>query len=169
MNYEVGDTVVHWTHGLGRVIAIDEMQLSGITQKYYVVEIQLLKLWVPVAEAQEGSLRFPTETAQFKRLFDILRTPGESLPDNQYQRKLTLRERMQKSTLDGLCHVIRDLTDRSRHHTLNQNDASILFRAEEHLLDEWALSLGVERSSALRELEVLLRRDLAETTPHTTF
>lgn len=163
MNFEVGDTVVHWTHGLGTVIAIDEMHLAAITQQYYVVEIELLKLWVPIAEAQEGSLRFPTESAQFKKLFDILRMPGKSLPNNQYQRKLNLRERMQKRSLEGLCHVIRDLTDRSRYHPLNQNDASVLFRAEEHLLDEWALSLGVERSNALRELEVLLRGDLEET------
>ncbi len=162
MNFEVGDTVVHWTHGLGTVIAIDEIHLAGIMQQYYVVEIDPLKLWVPIAEAQEGSLRFPTESAQFKKLFDILRTAGESLPNNQYQRKLNLRERMQKRSLEGLCHVIRDLTDRSRHHPLNQNDASVLFRAEEHLLDEWALSLGVERSHALRELEVLLRGDREE-------
>lgn len=162
MDYEIGDAVVHWTHGLGTVIAIDEIHLAGITQQYYVVEIEPLKLWVPVAEAHEGSLRFPTESTQFKRFFDILRTPGESLPANHYQRKLLLRERMQKRSLKGLCHVIRDLTDRSRHHPLNQNDASVLFRAEEHLLDEWALSLGVERSNALRELEVMLRTDMVE-------
>ncbi len=163
MDYEVGDAVVHWTHGLGTIIAIDEIHLAGITQQYYVVEIEPLKLWVPFAEAHGGSLRFPTESTQFKRFFNILRTPGESLPDNQYQRKLLLRERMQKRSLEDLCHVIRDLTDRSRHHPLNQNDASVLFRAEEHLLDEWALSLGVERSKALRELEILLRGDREET------
>jgi len=159
VKYEVGDTVVHWTYGLGKVIGIEEMHLAGIVQQYYIVEVQLFKLWVPVTEANEGSIRFPTESAQFKRLFDILRMPGESLPENHYQRKLELRERMQKRTLEGLCHVIRDLADRSRHHTLNQYDSSVLYHAEEHLLDEWALSLGVERTNALRELEVMLRRD----------
>lgn len=70
---------------------------------------------------------------------------------------------MQKSTLGDLCHVIRDLNDRARYHTLNQNDSTVLFRAEEHLLDEWVLSLGAERSIALQELEILLQGDLLET------
>ncbi len=157
MNYEIGDTVIHWTHGLGTVIAIDQMDLAGITRDYYVVKIDHLKLWVPVEEADEGSIRFPAQSLQYPVLFDILRAPGNRLPDNQYQRKIELRKRMEKSTTEGLCHVIRDLTDRSRQHALNQYDASVLYRAEEHFLDEWVLSLGVDRTSALQELEVLLQ------------
>jgi RNA polymerase-interacting CarD/CdnL/TRCF family regulator len=61
MNYKIGDTVVHWTHGLGTVIAIDEMSLAGKTQQYYVIEVEQLKLWVPVEEADEGSIRLPTK------------------------------------------------------------------------------------------------------------
>jgi CarD family transcriptional regulator len=164
MNYAIGDTVVHWTHGLGTVVAIDQMNLAGITQQYYVVKVDLLKLWVPVEDANAGSIRFPTESIHFRMLFDILRMPGARLPEQYYRRKIELRERMQKRTLEGLCHVIRDLTDRSHHYRLNENDSAVLFRAEEHLLDEWVLSLGAERSHALRELEVLLRGNQAETT-----
>ena len=163
MKYNIGDTIVHWTYGLGTVVAIDQKQMAGITQDYYVVEIDLLKLWVPVAEANASSIRFPTESFQFEALFDILRLPGELLPDHNYQRKVALHERMQKRTLGDLCHVIRDLTDRSHKFTLNQNDSSVLSRAEDYLLDEWVLSLGAERSNALRDLEGLLRGDLLET------
>jgi RNA polymerase-interacting CarD/CdnL/TRCF family regulator len=162
MDYAIGDTVVHWTHGLGTVIAIDEMHLAGITQQYYVVEVDLLKIWVPVDEANKGSIRFPTESIQFKGLFDILRTPGERLPDHQYQRRIELRERMQKRTPEDLFYVIRDLTDRSRNHTLNQNDSFVLSRAEALLVDEWVLSLGAERSNAIHELKVLLEGDPSE-------
>ena len=163
MSYEVGDTVVHWTHGLGTVIEIEKIELAGKTQQYYVIEVNLLKLWVPVEEADGGSIRLPTESVPFRMLFDILRMPGKGLPEKHYQRRIALRERMQKRTLEGLCHVIRDLTDRSRHHALNENDAAVLFRAEEHLLDEWVLSLGAERSHASRDVEVQLRGDLART------
>ena len=157
MNYEIGDTVVHWTHGMGKVIAIDEMDLAGKTQQYYVVEVDVLKLWVSFDDAQGGSIRFPTESVHFTQLLDILRMPGQRLPDSQYQRRIELRERMQKRTLEDLFHVIRDLKDRSRHHPLNPNDSATLFRAEEQLLDEWVLVLGTERSCALHELEGLLQ------------
>lgn len=162
MNYGIGDTVVHWTHGLGTIIAIDERQLAGVTQQYYVIEVELYKFWVPIEEAQEGSIRFPTDNIQFIRLLDVLRIPGQKLPDNQYKRKNELRERMQKRTLEGLCHVIRDLSDRSQSHALNQNDSSVLFRAEEYLLDEWVLAMGDERQHALHELEILLHDGRSE-------
>ena len=160
--YHIGDTIVHWNYGLGTVVAIEERDIGGVTQLYYVVDVENLQLWVPVEEANVSSLRFPTESFQFEALFDILRTPGETLPDNQYQRRLELQERMHKKTLADLCHLIRDLADRSRQFPPNQNDNIALSRAEEILVDEWVRSLGVERATANDELDLLLRGGLPE-------
>lgn len=157
MDYKIGDTVVHWTHGIGSVVAIEEIHMAGITKWYYVIDVATMKLWVPVDEAANGSLRLPLESTQFKSLLDILRTPGQPLPNRYFQRKLALRERMQERNLEALCQVIRDLTDRARHHALSPQDSTVLLTAEEHLLDEWVIALGTERSTALHELEVLLQ------------
>ena len=159
MNYKIGDTVVHWTHGIGSVIAIEEVQLAGTAQWCYVVEVGILKLWVAVDDACKGSIRFPMERSQFQGMLAILRQPGQPLPERYTQRKMALRARMQKRTLAELCQVIRDLTERSRHHTLTADDASDLSSAEEHLLDEWVISLSTERAEAQRELEMLLQYD----------
>lgn len=162
MDYSIGDTVVHWTHGIGKVIAIDEMNLAGTNKAYFVVEVGGLKLWVPAEEAMQGSLRFPMNRTEFQQMIDSLQTPGEPLPDNQYKRKTELRDRIQKRSLADLCNLIRDLVERSRHHTLNQNDSAVLFRAEEYLLDEWVLALGTEREEAQRTLDALLHRESTE-------
>jgi RNA polymerase-interacting CarD/CdnL/TRCF family regulator len=159
MNYQVGDTVVHWTHGLGRVIAIDEIHLAGITQQYYVVEIEPIKLFVPIKDPDEGSIRFPLDRKHFEGLFAILRQPGEPLPDNPYLRKNAIKERMHKRTPESLCHLIRDLSDRASRHPLNPDDSSSLIRARKHLVDEWIYSLGIERETALSELDGLLKGD----------
>jgi RNA polymerase-interacting CarD/CdnL/TRCF family regulator len=139
------------------VIGIEEMLMGGVTQQYYVVEVELLKLWVPVSEADAGSIRFPSDREQFEKLFDILREPGGPLPDNPYKRIFALRQRMQKRSPEALCHVIRDLTDQSHQHPLSVDDSSILVRAKKHLLDEWVLALGTPLPTAVRELEALLQ------------
>jgi len=157
VKFKIGDVIVHWTYGLGTVVGIDQKDIGGIAQQFYIVEVGLLKIWVPVELAEISAIRFPTESSQFRANLDILRTLGEQLPEHQFQRKIELRDRMQQRTLGDLCHVIRDLTDRSHQHNLNQNDSSVLFRAEEHLLDEWVVSLGAERSNALGELKEYLR------------
>jgi RNA polymerase-interacting CarD/CdnL/TRCF family regulator len=157
MNYKIGDTVVHWTYGVGSVIAIEKIQLAGMINWYYVVEFEMLELWVPVDDAAKGSLRFPMESTQFRRLLDILHTPGQPLPDRYFQRKIALRERMQKRSPEALCQVIRDLRNRSHHHRLTFEDSTVLLSAEEYLLDEWVISLGTERSKALQDLEVIFQ------------
>jgi CarD family transcriptional regulator len=160
MNYKIGDPVVHCTHGLGKIIAIEEKEMAGEIRKYYVVEVDLFNFWVPVDDVNNSSIRPPTDKAAFEALFEILRTPGEPLSDHQNQRKNELRERMQKRTMADTCRIIRDLSDRSRTHTLNKHDLAVQFRAQEHLIDEWELSLGVSRTFALQALENLLQEDI---------
>lgn len=159
MNYRIGDQVIHLTHGPGRIIAIDEKCLAGQTRQYYVVDTGQLTLWVVIDEMGEKSIRPPTGSLEFKKLLKILRDPGEGLPDHHRERKIQLDERMHKRIMANICFVIRDLTTRSKLHNLNYSDRTALRRAEDNLLDEWELSLGTTRSSASRELEVLLRVD----------
>ncbi len=159
--FHIGDTIVHWNYGLGTIAAIEERDIGGVTQQYYVVEVASLQLWVPVEEALTSSIRFLTPRTQFEELFDILRTPGEPLPDHQFLRRTELQERMKKKSLAEVCHLIRDLADRSHQNSLNQNDTAVLSRAEELLVDEWARSLDVERSIAIEELAVYLQTGLS--------
>ncbi|MEN6522583.1 MAG: CarD family transcriptional regulator [Anaerolineaceae bacterium] len=159
MSYKIGDVIIHWTYGIGTIVAIEEKTIGGEARLYYAIEVELFKYWVPVEESDTCAIHTPIESDQFEPLFDILRTPGENLPDHQYERKNELRERMHKKTLGDLCHVIRDLTDRSHSHNLNLDDSFVLNQAKEHLLDEWVLSFGVQRSNAQDELKVLLQGD----------
>ena len=157
MNYQIGDQVVHWTYGPGRIIGIDEKVLANKACVYYVVEIGRTTLWVPVGETGEKSIRPPTSRAEFDRLLNLLRGPGEQLPDQQYERQNALAERMQKRTLSDICYIIRDLVTRAHTQRLNRNDSETLKRAEEFLLSEWELSLGTPREVAEHELESLLK------------
>jgi CarD family transcriptional regulator len=156
MDFKIGDTVIHSTHGIGKVQAIEALQLAGVTQQYYVIEVKNSHLWIPLQENGECSIRYPNNHVHFAKYFDILRTPGQELPDHQYQRKLELHDRMQKITPEGLCHVIRDLTDRSRRHTLTIDDTYVLNRAKDHFIEEWEFSFQAERQDILHELALLL-------------
>lgn len=167
MNFKIGDTIVHWTYGLGTVVGLDQKDIAGKARQYYIVRVGHLDIWVPIEDEKATSIRFPTESGQFKALLQILRESGGELPKNQYQRKTELRERMQERTLVDLCHVIRDLTELAHQHPLNFNDSSVLLLAEELLLDEWVIALGAERSTAQRELKGLLKEGLMEQAPVT--
>jgi len=157
--YQVGDQVIHWSYGLGKIIQMDEKELSGQTGKYYVVQIRDLTIWVPVSETGERSLRFPTPARDFQRLFRVLASPGEPLSTDRLERKIHLSEQMKDGSLESICRVVRDLTLHKRLKKMNDNDNNILERARSFLLNEWSVALAVPVQQADRELRKLLGED----------
>lgn len=160
MSFQIGDKVVHWAYGMGEIISLDEKELSGKTQQYYVVEVNKLTLWVPIERAETHSLRLPTPSKEFEQLFDILSSTDEILPDDRYQRQSILSERMRSGNIEAVCSVIRDLSARRKIHKLNENDQVVLQRAEEFLFDEWTYSMHIPLEKAQQTLEQLLDQTL---------
>ena len=154
--FHVGDHVIHWSYGLGEIIKLDEKVLSGHAGKYYVLQINNLTLWVPLAEASERCLRFPTPARDFPELFRILSTPGEPLSTDRYTRKTQLTELLGDRTIESICRVVRDLVDYKRLKKINENDKSTLEHAREFLLNEWSLALSIPLQQAEGELTKLL-------------
>ena len=154
--YNVGDTVVHWIYGSGKIVAVDDKGLPGEPSSYYVIEGNEQTLWVPVDEKGSSSLHLPTSRADFKLLINILRSQGEAMSNNPYQRRDQLEERMQNASPKELCLVIRDLTYRSHRGELSSSDTRVLKHAQSFLLDEWERSLGTPREQARREMEWVL-------------
>ena len=60
MNFYKGDMVMHWSHGIGQIVNLEERALAGSKTIYYVVQMQDMTVWVP-ADSKVGSrLRPPT-------------------------------------------------------------------------------------------------------------
>jgi CarD family transcriptional regulator len=158
MQFQKGNWIIHSIHGLGQITGLDTKQLEGKIQQYYVVVMNdHTTLWVPIQRGDEGSLRLPTPKSEFDHLLNILRLPGEQLPDDRYQRQKELTDRMRLGTSESICGVIRDLSSHNRHHKTNDNDTSVLQRAREFLLSEWMFSMDVPLSKAENDLNVLLK------------
>jgi RNA polymerase-interacting CarD/CdnL/TRCF family regulator len=156
-NFQVGDIVVHQSHGPGEVIEVDEKTLNGRAESYYVVRMNDLTLWVPVDAQTPSTLRAPTPAHDFEHIFDILRGPGDPLPVDRLERKNYLSQHLRDGTLESICIVIRDLNTLRRQKKLSESDTAVFERAQKFLVSEWSLSLGVSPEEAQRSLEALLQ------------
>jgi len=158
MRFHVGDRVVHWSHGLGEVVGVEERDLTGEKKTYYVVKIQELSVWVPNDEYLAKRLRAPTGRAAFDQLFAILGGQAHSLPEDRHERKVQLRKKLEGGSAEDTCRVIRDLTSFEKKRPLNLDDQGVLRRAEAALRDEWVYALSVAPADAQAELRRLLGR-----------
>jgi len=156
MGFHVGDKVIHWTHGLGEVVYIEEKVIHEHPTNCYVVRTPDLMIWIPIDDVQQHSLRVPTSPEEFVKLFDILTGPGEELPQDRVLRKTQLMLQMRDGQLSSICRVVRDLTLFKRATKLNDQEKSILERAMSSLLTEWIFSMGVPQDQAQQAMENLL-------------
>lgn len=156
MDFRVGDPIVHWSHGIGEIVGLEERAVAGKNTLYYVVKIQEFTIWVPADDKVLSRLRVPTSERKFKKLFAILSGPGESLSDDRLVRKTQLHNGLADGKVETLCHVIRDLTSYALRKHLNENDKDVLQRARNLLVGEWKFSLSVPLVDAEIELGRLL-------------
>jgi RNA polymerase-interacting CarD/CdnL/TRCF family regulator len=157
MNIHEGDSVMHWTHGLGKVIQLEERVLSGQAILYYAIQIGDMTVWVPADDRLETRLRLPTRATEFKRLIGTLSHPGEPLPHDRRERKTLLMEWLKDGRTESLVRVIRSLSTYQKEHSLNLDEQTLLKRSTNTLVGEWSYALSVTVAQAENELFRLLK------------
>lgn len=158
MNFHKGDTVMHWTHGIGQIVNLEERALSGSKTIYYVVQVRDMTVWVPADSKVGTRLRSPTPKLRFERLLAILSSASEPLPEDRLERKTRLLELLHDGRPESLCQVIRDLSayQKQQVRPLNDNDRIILKQSRNTLLGEWGFVLSITPEQAEHELYRLL-------------
>ena len=156
MDFHVGDPIVHWAHGLGEIVGIEERMLSGEKTLYYVVKIQNLTVFVPADDEVFSRLRAPTPRSDFKKLVKILSGSGESLMEDRFDRKTQLRQALSDGKAETTCRVIRDLSSFAKKKSLNDDDQTIMNRAWSSLCGEWGFALSMPRDQVEREIHGML-------------
>ncbi len=158
MKFHKGDTVMHWTYGIGQIVDLEERSLEGSKTIYYAVQVRDMTVWVPADDKVRSRLRTPTPKSRFQQLLAILSSPSEPLPEDKLERKARLLELLEDGRPESLCRVIRDLSayQKQQVRPLNDNDQMILKQSRNTLLGEWGFVLSIPHAQAEHELHRLL-------------
>jgi RNA polymerase-interacting CarD/CdnL/TRCF family regulator len=157
MDFHAGDTVMHWTHGLGTIIRREKRDLFGEAALYYAVRIGDMTIWVPLDNKVDERLRPPTPKTRFTRLVRLLASPGEPLPRDRHDRKLLLAEFLKDCSAESLVRIMRRLLTHRLKYSLNENDQAVLRRVRSALLAEWGYVLSLTPAEAELQLDRLVK------------
>lgn len=156
MVYVTGEWVVHFTHGLGQVLGIEERTMNNAQAMYYVVQAADLTIWVPMDNNIQRRLRSPSKAAEFREIISTLSEPAESLPDDYRQRNQQLQIRLKEGTAESWCKLLRDLTAYRHGRTWSDHDQALIKSVRKILLAEWSFSLSITPEQADIDLRRLL-------------
>ncbi|MBM3517891.1 MAG: CarD family transcriptional regulator [Alphaproteobacteria bacterium] len=157
--FAVNDHVVYPTHGVGKIVRIEEQEISGYQLKVYVVffEKDKMTLRVPVDKAESTRMRVLSSKDQMRLVLLTLKGRARvrrtmwSRRAQEYEAKINSGDPM------AIAEVIRDL-----HRTNDQPDQSYSERqiyetALDRLAREFAAVEEIDEVAAGRHLEEALR------------
>jgi len=146
--FEIGDMVVHPTHGAGQVVALDEFKVGEADKQYYKIQPLAptdLTVMVPIDNAERIGLRAVIAEAEVDQLWAILASAPKALPDDHNRRRELLEGKLRQSDAYQTAEVVRDLIGRQQEQArLTEKGSQLLERGVQSLAGEIAAARGTE-------------------------
>ncbi|MEW9667392.1 CarD family transcriptional regulator [Ammoniphilus sp. 3BR4] len=155
--FKAGDKIFYPMHGAGIVQAIEEKEILGEKQLYYILNFSLtsMQIMVPASQRSDSLLRGVADTETLQVALDICHENGSDTTVYQRQQKQRMNiDKMKSGDIYEGAKVIRDLRSLSKNKKLNQADKSMLNHAQQMLISELSLVLGVNQQQASNLVEI---------------
>ena len=126
--FKVGDKIVYPMHGAGTIESIEEKEVLGETQKYYVMKMPVgdIKVMVPTKNAEMIGVRdvIGNETAQ--GVLDVLSKNTTVVTSNWNKRYRDNMEKMKSGDIYEVAEVVRSLTFKQKEKGLSTGEKKCL-------------------------------------------
>ena len=143
--FQIGDNIVYPMHGVGIIKAIEEKEISGEKQQYYVIKMSIgnMQVMIPTGKILSSSIRPVTDIIALKHIIHIFHH-GESdrlLPWKQRYKVNT--DKIKTGKIQECAEVVRDLMRMKKEKALNTSEKKMLDNAHEFLISELGLIKGI--------------------------
>ncbi len=148
--YQVGDKIVYPIHGAGIVCAIEEKEILGSVNSYYILEVPTgnISLMVPVKNADEIGVRPVVEPAVIDRLFEHLRKAQVSMTENWNKRYRENMTKIKSGDLFEIGPIYRYLMEKDMEKGLSSGEKKMFLSAHQILVSEIMLSKNIQKEEA---------------------
>lgn len=143
--FNVGDRVVYPMHGAGVIEAIEEKDVGGTTEKYYVIKLFMgeMKIMVPVSNVEMVGVREVIGKEEVTKVLDILKSESSLMSSNWNRRYRANMEKIKSGSIYEVAEVVRNLSLRDREKGLSTGERKMLENARQILLSELVLAQNV--------------------------
>ncbi|MEH7224221.1 CarD family transcriptional regulator [Bacillus sp. JJ1566] len=146
--FQIGDNIVYPMHGAGIIKAIEEKEISGEKQQYYVIKMFIgnMQVMIPTGKILSSGIRPVTDIIALKHIIHIFHH-GESdrvLPWKQRYKVNT--DKIKTGKILECAEVVRDLRRMKKEKALNTSEKKMLDNAHDFLIGELGLIKGITES-----------------------
>ena len=139
--FNVGDKVVYPMHGAGVIDAIEEKDILGTKQAYYILKMPgEVKVMVPTAKAEEIGVRNIIDKDSAEKVFRVLESDETEMSMNWNKRYRDNMEKMKTGDIYKIADVVRNLSFKQKEKGLSTGEKKMLNNAKQILVSELVLT-----------------------------
>lgn len=153
--FNIGDKVVYPMHGAGIIEAIEEKEILGERQKYYVVRMPIgdMKVMIPLNNIREIGVREVAGSEEIDEVLNILQAEKSTMSPNWNRRYRANMEKIKSGNIFQIAEVVRNLALREKEKGLSTGERKMLENAKHILVSEIVLSKGMKEDEAFEFIE----------------
>jgi CarD family transcriptional regulator len=156
ITFKVGDKAVYPAQGVAEVIRIEEKDIAGSRQCFYVLRILDTdrKIMVPVTNASAVGLRQVINELEIREIFDILRERTMAFDNQTWNRRYRgFMDKIKTGSIYDVAEVLRDLYRLKTDKQLSFGERRMLDTARTLIVKEIAIARKQTEDEVKTEIE----------------
>lgn len=139
--FNVGDYIVYPMHGAGTIDAIEEKDILGEKQSYYILKMPgEVKVMVPTSKAEQIGVRNVIDKTSADKVFEILEEDQTEMSMNWNKRYRDNMDKMKSGDIYEIADVVRNLSFKQKEKGLSTGEKKMLHNAKQILVSELVLA-----------------------------
>ncbi|MBH8604813.1 CarD family transcriptional regulator [Thermoactinomyces sp. CICC 10522] len=156
--FNIGDKVVYPMHGAGIIEAIEEKEILGERQKYYVMRMPIgdMKVMVPLNNVENIGLREVVDHSTVDKVLERMKKRDIKDTLNWNRRYRANLDKMRSGDIYEVADVVRSLMVRDEEKGLSTGERKMLENAKQILISELALARDLDEAAAFKLIDGIL-------------
>ena len=139
--FNVGDKIVYPMHGAGVIDSIEEKDILGEKQSYYILKMPgEVKVMVPTAKAEQIGVRNIIDKSAADKVIGVLEKDETEMDKNWNKRYRDNMEKMKSGDAYEIADVVRNLSFKQKEKGLSTGEKKMLSNAKQILVSELVLA-----------------------------
>ena len=158
--FKVGDKIVYPMHGAGTIESIEEREILGEKQKYYIMKMPVgdIKVMVPTKNAELIGVRDVIDGNAADSVLKVLGAEPTDMSSNWNKRYRDNQDKMKSGDICELADVVSNLSFRQKQKGLATGEKKMLSNAKQILISELVLAEAMTKE----EVETLIDEKIDE-------
>ena len=159
--FKLGDKIVYPMHGAGVIESIEDKEILGEINKYYVMSMCVsdMKLMVPIDKADDLGIRNVADDNCISKVFTILKQDTEINELNWNKRYRKNMDRMKNGDIYEVARIIRNLAFRNSEKGLSSTEKKMFNNAKQILVSELILADGSNADFMNGKIEDIINKN----------